>query len=913
MAVLSLAATAAPATIEVPVAVGVDDAEESSSGVVTRGSNDLELVFDATDQTVGIRFVGVNIPVGATVTAAWIQFTAFKTGSASTSLTVKAQAADSAPAFATAAFDISSRAGGSVAVNWDPAPWDTEGAQGPNERTPDLAPVVQQVISRPGWASGNAIAFIVTGTGLRSAVSFNNVLATPPVLHVEFVESSESAPVVTIQQPTDGVEMTEIDPIIFTGTATDPQDGDLSASLIWTSNRDGALGSGATLMDTLSMGVHQVTATATDSAGLEGRATVTVRVRSLDPVLVGAGDICVNSNAAATAALIAGLPGASVFTTGDNAYPDGTPEQFASCYEPTWGTFKPVTRPSPGNHDYNTPGAAGYFGYFGAAAGDPLQGYYSYDLGSWHLIALNSNCAQVGGCGPTSLQGQWLAADLAAHPNECTVAYWHHPLFSSGLHGSIPATAGLWELLYGAGADVVLAGHDHTYERFAPQDPNGVADSNRGIRQFIVGTGGAALYPFPTVEANSEFRYNQSHGVLALELRDGWYEWQFLATPTGVVVDSGAGSCVVPGEGDQPPVVDITSPPNGAVVELGTAVTFIATANDPEQGDLGGSIVWTSSLDGGLGTGAAITTDGLAAGSHGVTATVTDAAGSIGVDSITVTVKQNAAPTVSAGQDLAASPGALVTLLGTVVDDALPNPPGSPTALWSQVSGPGTVNFGNPNVAITTASFTDVGAYELRLEANDGSLSASDTVVVTVSDEPVTVIFEARVGSAIDDAEENTSGRVSLASSDLELVTDKTLQLVGMRWGSLNIPQGALITSAWVQFTADRTETGTIDLLIRTEQADSALAFVNVKFNISQRPRGEGVTWAPGAWVRHDAGPDQRTPDLSSIVQQVIDRPGWVAGNSLVLVITGSGKRTADSFDGGSGTAPVLHLEYTAP
>jgi hypothetical protein len=223
-----------------------------------------------------------------------------------------------------------------------------------------------------------------------------------------------------------------------------------------------------------------------------------------DPVLVGAGDIanCNKTADEATARLLDNISG-TIFTVGDHAYPDGTAAQFSDCYGPNWGRHKNRTRPSPGNHDYHVSGAAGYFNYFGAAAGDPAMGYYSYNLGAWHIIALNSEISHSAG----SAQEQWLRADLAANPNICTLAYWHAPRFSSGQHGNKASSQALWQALYEYGADVVLNGHDHIYERFAPQNPNGQADA-RGIREFVVGTGGAALYSFGSIQPNSQARNN---------------------------------------------------------------------------------------------------------------------------------------------------------------------------------------------------------------------------------------------------------------------------------------------------------------------------------------------------------------------------------------------------------------------
>lgn len=259
-------------------------------------------------------------------------------------------------------------------------------------------------------------------------------------------------------------------------------------------------------------------------------------------VLVGAGDIalCGSSADEATANILDAIPG-TVFTLGDNAYPDGTDSDFARCYEPSWGRHRARTRPAPGNHEYHTAGAAPYFSYFGAAAGEPGKGYYSYDLGGWHIIVLNSQCSEVGGCGPGSPQYEWLKNDLATHQSPCTLAYWHHPLFSSGPHGNNPEVRPFWELLYAAGAEIVLNGHDHDYERFAPQDPSGNPAPD-GIVEFVVGTGGGNLYSFGTVKPNSLVRNNTDHGVLKLTLRPDGYDWEFISV-SGRFSDSGTGAC----------------------------------------------------------------------------------------------------------------------------------------------------------------------------------------------------------------------------------------------------------------------------------------------------------------------------------------------------------------------------------
>ena len=300
------------------------------------------------------------------------------------------------------------------------------------------------------------------------------------------------------------------------------------------------------------------------------------------PVLVGAGDIAhcdARYQDEATAALLDQVEG-TVFTAGDNAYPWGAPSpDFRPCYEESWGRHKQRTRPSAGNHEYITPGALGYFSYFGPISNPPL-GYYSYNLGSWHVVVLNST-PQVYMCYPPeaheaeeevtwlpewgaspqldelpdspttgracagdAAQQAWLVADLLAHRRyQCTLVYFHHPRFSSGEHGNHYQMQRIWDILYHFRADVVVSAHDHLYERFAPQDPEGRLDPRRGIRQFTVGTGGAPLYPFDEIQPNSEARNNTTHGVIKLTLANRRYDWAFVPVAGGTFTDAGSGPC----------------------------------------------------------------------------------------------------------------------------------------------------------------------------------------------------------------------------------------------------------------------------------------------------------------------------------------------------------------------------------
>jgi acid phosphatase type 7 len=280
-----------------------------------------------------------------------------------------------------------------------------------------------------------------------------------------------------------------------------------------------------------------------------------------DPVIGAAGDIACDESQNAgngpgdgddyspdgckqreTAALLKSAHLAAILPLGDEQYDRGTLAAFRSSFAKTWGAAGVTIHPVPGNHEYLTLDASGYYTYFGAAAGDPSKGYYSWNLGGWHFIAINGNCWAVGGCNAGSPQELWLKADLTSHHAACILSYWHQPRFSSGLHHSDVTYEPLWDDLYAAHADIVLNGHDHDYERFAPQTPTGEPSSSRGIREFVVGTGGKSHYPFRETAANSVVRDNRSYGVLELTLHATSYDWKFVHA-TGTFTDSGSGTC----------------------------------------------------------------------------------------------------------------------------------------------------------------------------------------------------------------------------------------------------------------------------------------------------------------------------------------------------------------------------------
>ena len=292
----------------------------------------------------------------------------------------------------------------------------------------------------------------------------------------------------------------------------------------------------------LSFGYVWSWAAPTPTAGQTPATTVTVAAAgdiacpAADPV------VPTYCQMAATAELVKAAKVDAVLALGDLQYPKGALSNFNTSYDATWGAFKAITYPVPGNHEYYTSDAAGYFAYFGERAGDLKRGYYSFDLGAWHLVALNSNCDAVGGCGKRSPQGQWLREDLWNHPARCTLAFWHAARFSSGPHGSHPELRDLWGMLEDAGTEIVLNAHDHLYERLGPQT-NDARPSPSGIREFVVGTGGASHYPALLPAPNRQTITTTDFGVLLLTLAPEGYRWQFRGVPGSTFHDAGRGRC----------------------------------------------------------------------------------------------------------------------------------------------------------------------------------------------------------------------------------------------------------------------------------------------------------------------------------------------------------------------------------
>ncbi len=607
------------------------------------------------------------------------------------------------------------------------------------------------------WQSGTPGIASVSGSGLVQGLAAGSATITatsegktgsaivsvtpPPVASVDVTPSSATI-------PTNGTAQ-------LTATPKDANGNALTGRTVtWGSSAPSiAAVNGSGFVVGLAAGTASIRAT---SEGVVGTAVVTVQSASGPAVLAGAGDIadCSRASQEGTARVLDGIVG-TVATFGDGAYPDGSLADYMNCFDPSWGRHKARTRPATGNHEYNhgaAAGAPGYYAYWGAAAGDSGIGYYSYDLGAWHVVVINSNVDMSAG----STQERWLRADLAAHPTTCTLAYWHHPRFSSGGNGSTVATQPMWQALYDYGADVVVNGHDHDYERFAPQTPTGALDNVNGIREFVVGTGGNSLYSWPgNPIANSEVRSDVNYGVIKLTLWPTSYDWEFVPVAGGTFSDNGNASChsgaPLP---NQAPVAN----PGGPYSAEGTVLLDGRQSRDPD-GNTPITYAWDLG-DGTTATTATVTHTYPFEGSYVVTLTVRDSKGLSSAPASTSVNISNVPPTVNAGPDQSVVGGTPLSLQVSFSDPGPTDYPWSYTIAW----GDGATDAGSTNTQANPISASHVysgpGQYPVHVTVTDkdGGVG-SDDIVVKVLDPATVQVFSgaSNIASCGTDEDEATA------------------------------------------------------------------------------------------------------------------------------------------------------------
>ena len=589
------------------------------------------------------------------------------------------------------------------------------------------------------WQSGTTAIATVNGSGLVQGIAAGSatITATSEGKSGSATVSVTPPPVASVAVTPSSATIPANGTVQLTATPKDANGNPLSGRTVtWTSSAPStAAVNGSGFVVGLGAGTATIRAM---SEGVVGTAVVTVQSASGPAVLAGAGDIadCARASQEGTAKLLDGIAG-TVATFGDGAYPDGSLADYMNCFDPSWGRHKARTRPSTGNHEYNhgsAAGAPGYYAYWGKTAGDSGIGYYSYELGGWHVVVINSSLDMSAG----STQERWLRADLAAHPATCTLAYWHHPRFSSGGNGSTLATQPIWQALYDFGADVVANGHDHDYERFAPQTPTGVLDNANGIREFVVGTGGNSLYSFdiPPI-ANSELRSNVNYGVIKFTLWPTSYDWDFVPVAGGTFSDHGSASChsgtPLP---NQAPVAN----PGGPYNTEGAVVLDGSQSRDPDNNT---PITYAWDLgDGTTATTATVTHTYPSEGSYVVTLTVRDSKGLNSTPGSTSVNVRNVPPTVNAGPDQSVVGGTPLNLQARFSDPGSTDNPWSYTIAWGDGATDGSSTNTQANPVTASHVYSGSAQYTARVTVTDkdGGVG-SDDIVVKVLDPATVQIF----------------------------------------------------------------------------------------------------------------------------------------------------------------------------
>jgi len=924
-------ASAGTTIVETRVTSGADDAEQRGQGAkVWLGSEDIELTRDGSvHQTVGLRFDALTLPRGAHIDFAYIQFQADRPEAGAMTLSVRAEASDDAAPITRGRDDLGKRPTTDATVAWQPPDWKLTGDSGPAQRTADLAPLVQELIDRPGWDSGQAMLFIVEGPGTgnarRAAIAFETDPDAAPLLHVRY-GVTPTPPLVAISTPAPGARFGAGDPISLAASAEDAPDGNLSDLIDWESDRDGPLGSGPLLnIATLSTGPHRISARVTDSDGQLAVDTVDIVVEAVQNT--------------PPSVIIAAPAGGAVFTTDSaitlvasaNDAEDGDLSaalDWASDLDGALGDGEPTVSLSAGTH--------------------LLTAIVTDTEGAVGSDSVSVQVTPVGG-GTTTVRYR-----IATGADDAEERDFRGVSLNSGdleltFDGSRQQVVGLrfTDVAIPQGAGILSASvqfqADERSSDLAFLEIHGVdsgdalpfvrARRNLSSRARTPVSVGWMPPPWNSVgAAGAEQRTPDLAPILQhVVTRGDWTPGNALAllvSGDGIrVAEAFEGSSAAAAELVVTYTLDNAAPDVNAGADrqivLGQTLSLQGTASDDGQPESPGalSIRW-SLADGPVptdfadATSLSTTVDFQSIGSYRIRLAADD--GELtGVDELVVTVEPsagNTAPAVSTGPDLTAGVGETVSLSGSVDDDGLVAPP---VITWSQVAGPDEVAFADPGSASTTAVFPSVGVYTLELAAFDGELVGTGTLLVSIVDANGQGRVEIAVASENDDAEELvTTGRIRLASSDLELVFDDVDQLIGIRFAGVAVPNSATIESARVQFTAEDAGADATDLLVHGEASDDAAPFTSTRYSISSRAlTGAAVAWTPPPWTASGAnGSDQLTPDLSVVVQEIVDRSDWSNGNALVFVFSGNGLRVAEAFEGEPDAAARLVVEFrTAP
>lgn len=842
------------ASLDVRVAAGGDDAEENTTGGINLTSSDLELVADGNAQTVGIRFVGVTIPQGATVSNAFVQFQVDEATSGATALLVEGEAIDSSSPFSTTNSDISSRARTTAGVPWIPPAWNNVGAAGVDQRTPDIGVIIEEIVQRPGWSSGNALTLVVSGTGSRVAESFNGTSAAAALLHVEYAEGgpTNDAPVATAVDASGTAVVGET----LTGSyAYFDNDGDPEGTSTFRWLTDSGVISGETtttyVIQPGDVGENiRFEVTPVASAGeLQG---LPVQSTPIGPVQA------VNSAPVASLVGITGNAFEGETLIGDYSYSDvdGDLEDVS--------TFRWLTDS-------------------GAIPGATSQSYLlaTGDIGENIRFEVT----------PVAASGELLGTPVASLPLGPVQAPNSAPVADNVSISGLPVEGG------------TLVG-DYDFDD-TDGDLEGVSTYRWLTDSGVIAGADSQSYVLGPVDVGENIRFE----VTPVALTGVLVGTPAASSPVGPVqvpntppVATAVSIAGVAIEGERLTGSYGYSDVDGDLEGVSTFQWFTDSGPIPGANTRDYDLTGTD-----IGENIRFEVTPVAMTGELIGSPV--ASSPLGP---VAPIGANTPPTVAAGDDQAITLPAGAVLDGTVSDDGIPSP-ASLTTTWSQVSGPGVVTFSDASAVDTTASFSLAGSYVLRLTANDGAAQTSDDVTIDVDSPAVVTTLDVRVSASTDDAEQQVSGgNASLTSSDLEMVFDGGDQTIGLRFTNLTIPQGANILNAHVQFQVDEVSTTPTSLTLRAQATDNAGTFGQGAADILSRgTTSASVQWSPSAWSTvGEAGPAQQSPDIAALIQEVVDRGGWTSSNSLAVIISGTGERVAESFNGDSTGAALLHIEF---
>ena len=900
-----------------------DDAEERANGSVSLSSSDLEMVFDGSAQTVGMRFADVWVPPGAAITNAYVEFEVDEVSTIATSLVISGHSADDAPAFDGVVNDISARPLTAAQVAWDPPAWNTTGAK---QASPNLTPIVQEIVDRPGWTAGNALVMIVTGTGKRVAEAYDGAPSAAPLLHIEY---TPSLPVVTVAAADALASEGGADGGEFVVSRSGPTVGALTVGY--------SVGGSATagsdyvaLSGSVTIPVGQVSASVSvgvlDDSEVESDETVIVTVGADPSYEVGA------------------VFEATVTIVDDDDVPVvSVTASDAVAGEPVDGGEFVVSRSGP------TVGAltVGYSVGGSATAGSDyvaLSGSVTIPVGQV------SASVSVGVLDDSEVESdETVIVTVGADPSYEVGAVFEATVTIVDDDDGVPVVSvTASDAVAGEPAD----GGEFVVSRSGPTVGALTVGYSVGgsatAGSDYVALSGSVTIPVGQVSASvsvgvlDDSEVESDETVIVTVGADPSYEVGAVFEATVTIVD----------DDDGVPVVSVTAS-DAVAGEPVDGGEFVVSRSGPTVGAL--------TVGYSVGGSATAGSDYVAL-SGSVTIPVGQVSASVSVGVLDDSeVESDETVIVTVGADPSYEVGAVFEATVTIVDDDDDVPVVSVTASDAVAgepvdggefvvsrSGPtvgaltvgysvgGSATAGSDYVALSGSVTIPVGQVSASVSVgvlDDSEVESDETVTVAVlsgpgyaigspdaavvtigDDDVVSVVFEVRVGSGSDDAEESSGGSVSLNSSDLELVHDRGGdQTVGLRFAGVAVPRGATVTAAWVEFRVDEVNTGVTDLTIRGQAADDAVSFVKVAGDITGRVvTAASVSWSPPVWgTVGEAGLAQRTPDLSAVIQEVVGRAGWVDGNAVVVVIGGSGERTAESYDGFAAAAPLLHIEYT--